>query len=78
MLAWTDVRQESKYAHDLKQLDNGVKVPPSGHKCARCDMDQNLWLNLTDGAIMCGRKNFDGMVFWGCASMRKMTSFCSV
>lgn len=23
-----EVRQESKYAADLKQLDNGVKIPP--------------------------------------------------
>eukprot|EP00123_Amoebidium_parasiticum_P018329 comp24172_c0_seq1/m.44156 comp24172_c0_seq1/g.44156 ORF comp24172_c0_seq1/g.44156 comp24172_c0_seq1/m.44156 type:complete len:877 (-) comp24172_c0_seq1:625-3255(-) len=57
---WTEKRQVSKFASDLKQLDNGVKVPPSGHKCARCDLTNNLWLNLTDGTILCGRKNYDG------------------
>lgn len=50
----------SKYAMDLKQLDNGVKVPPQGWQCAKCDKVGNLWLNLTDGTILCGRKFFDG------------------
>jgi len=51
-------RKESKYAKDLKQLDNGVKIPPSGWKCDKCDLTSNLWLNLTDGKILCGRKQF--------------------
>jgi len=42
------------------QLDNGRKVPPNGWKCEKCDLRENLWLNLTDGAILCGRRNFDG------------------
>lgn len=50
----------SKHAENLKQLDNGVKIPPTGWKCSECDMTQNLWLNLTDGSILCGRKFFDG------------------
>ena len=50
----------SKYAKDLKQLDNGVKIPPKNWKCAECDLTNNLWLNLTDGSILCGRKFFDG------------------
>ncbi|CAG2114220.1 unnamed protein product, partial [Medioppia subpectinata] len=50
----------SKYANDLKQLDNGVKIPPKGWKCEKCDKRDNLWLNLTDGTILCGRKYFDG------------------
>ena len=45
---------------DLKQLDNGVKIPPSGWKCSKCDLTNNLWLNLTDGNIGCGRRYFDG------------------
>lgn len=44
----------------MKQLDNGKKIPPSGWKCAKCDLKQNLWLNLTDGSILCGRKFYDG------------------
>ena len=42
------------------QLDNGVKIPPSGWQCEKCDLTNNLWLNLTDGSILCGRKFFDG------------------
>jgi len=50
----------SQYAQSLKQLDNGVKIPPSGWKCSQCDKTENLWLNLTDGTILCGRRYFDG------------------
>ena len=45
-----------RYAKDLEQLDNGVKIPPKGWKCEKCDLTCNLWLNLTDGSILCGRK----------------------
>ncbi|XP_073118725.1 ubiquitin carboxyl-terminal hydrolase 14 [Henckelia pumila] len=59
--AWTaDTKIISKHAMDLKQLDNGVVVPPSGWKCEKCDKTENLWLNLTDGSILCGRRNWDG------------------
>ena len=33
-----------------------------GWKCSKCDLTENLWLNLTDGSILCGRKYFDGKV----------------
>lgn len=55
-----EVRQVSKYSNDLKQLPNGKKIPPTGWKCEKCDLTNNLWLNLTDGSILCGRKFFDG------------------
>lgn len=29
-------------------------------KCEDCDLCTNLWLNLCDGHIGCGRKNWDG------------------
>ncbi|KAL0320716.1 UNVERIFIED_CONTAM: Ubiquitin carboxyl-terminal hydrolase 14 [Sesamum radiatum] len=59
--AWTaDTKIISKHAMELKQLDNGVIVPPSGWKCEKCDKTDNLWLNLTDGSILCGRRNWDG------------------
>ncbi|XVF19003.1 hypothetical protein REPUB_Repub11eG0073400 [Reevesia pubescens] len=58
--AWTaDKKQISAYAMDLRQIGN-VVVPPSGWKCAKCDKTENLWLNLTDGMILCGRRNWDG------------------
>lgn len=53
-------REVSVHSVSLKQLDNGVKIPPSGWKCAKCDLTNNLWLNLTDGSVLCGRKFFDG------------------
>ena len=45
----------SKYAEGLLQLDNGVKIAKSGWKCEKCDKTKNLWLNLSDGMILCGR-----------------------
>lgn len=63
----------SKFAESLAQLDNGVTIPPrfvvypvftnapfSGHKCYQCDLTTNLWLNLSDGTISCGRRFWDG------------------
>lgn len=59
--AWVaDKKQVSPYATNLLQIDSGVAIPPSGWKCAKCDKTQNLWLNLTDGMILCGRRNWDG------------------
>uniref|UniRef100_A0A182W997 Ubiquitin carboxyl-terminal hydrolase n=1 Tax=Anopheles minimus TaxID=112268 RepID=A0A182W997_9DIPT len=55
-----EIRQVSTHAADLLQLENGKKIPPTGWKCEKCDLTNNLWLNLTDGSIMCGRKFFDG------------------
>ena len=55
-----EFRQPTKHAQALKQLNNGRKIPPSGWKCDECDMTMNLWLNLTDGAILCGRRYHDG------------------
>ncbi|KAG2682055.1 hypothetical protein I3760_11G172800 [Carya illinoinensis] len=59
--AWiADKKQTSSYAVNLLQIDNGVIIPPSGWKCAKCDKKDNLWLNLTNGMILCGRRNWDG------------------
>lgn len=61
LLQWDgEVRAVSKHSNSLKQLDKGVRIPPSGWKCSRCDLTNNLWANLTDGTILCGRKYFDG------------------
>lgn len=59
--SWTaDKKLISEHALTLQQIDSGVIIPPSGWKCAKCDKTENLWLNLTDGMILCGRKNWDG------------------
>uniref|UniRef100_A0A6P7GSY8 Ubiquitin carboxyl-terminal hydrolase n=1 Tax=Diabrotica virgifera virgifera TaxID=50390 RepID=A0A6P7GSY8_DIAVI len=55
-----EVREVSRHALDLKQIDNGKKIPPTGWKCEKCDKTDNLWLNLSDGSILCGRKFYDG------------------
>lgn len=49
-----------RYAEHLLQLDIGKKIPPSGWKCEKCELTTNLWMNLTDGSILCGRRFFDG------------------
>lgn len=53
-------RVVSKHSESLVQLNNGVTISPSGWKCEKCDITEGLWLNLTDGSILCGRKYFDG------------------
>uniref|UniRef100_A0A0N5APM4 Ubiquitin carboxyl-terminal hydrolase n=1 Tax=Syphacia muris TaxID=451379 RepID=A0A0N5APM4_9BILA len=42
------------------QLENNIKIPSSGWKCEcdGCGLTENLWLNLTDGAIKCGRSQY--------------------
>ncbi|CAN6694463.1 unnamed protein product [Malus baccata var. baccata] len=61
LAAWTaEKKQVSAYATNLQQIDNGIIIPSSGWKCCKCDKRENLWLNLTDGMILCGRKNWDG------------------
>uniref|UniRef100_A0A4W6FFE6 Ubiquitin carboxyl-terminal hydrolase 13 n=1 Tax=Lates calcarifer TaxID=8187 RepID=A0A4W6FFE6_LATCA len=58
--SWDEEIQVSRHARSLRQLDNGVRIPPSGWKCQKCEMRENLWLNLTDGAVLCGKWFFDG------------------
>ena len=61
MVGWiANKKQVSGYALNLQQIDNGVQIPPSGWKCAKCDKIYNLWLNLTNGMILYGRQNWDG------------------
>ncbi|XP_077998917.1 ubiquitin carboxyl-terminal hydrolase 5-like [Glandiceps talaboti] len=59
--AWDgEKRVISRHAANLPQHDNGKKVPPKGWKCEMCDKTENLWLNLTDGSVLCGRRYYDG------------------
>ncbi|KAM9951132.1 hypothetical protein ACTFIT_012236 [Dictyostelium discoideum] len=54
----------SAFAESIIQLDNNTKkIDPKGPwRCdiEGCDKVENLWLNLTDGFIGCGRKYADG------------------
>uniref|UniRef100_A0AAY4BAL3 Ubiquitin carboxyl-terminal hydrolase n=1 Tax=Denticeps clupeoides TaxID=299321 RepID=A0AAY4BAL3_9TELE len=58
--SWEEEIQVSKHARSLRQQDSGVRIPPSGWRCSKCEMRENLWLNLTDGSVLCGRWFFDG------------------
>lgn len=52
----------SKYCETLPFVDNGVAISahPSDWKCEKSGDTQNIWLNLSDGYIGGGRKNWDG------------------
>jgi len=64
LTAWEDDEEipVSKYAKDLPFVDNGVKISPDSKswKCEKSGATENLWLNLSDGFIGGGRKNWDG------------------
>ncbi|MEN2496725.1 MAG: Ubiquitin carboxyl-terminal hydrolase 5 [Marteilia pararefringens] len=48
-------------AKELYQIPNPDKLDIEGElKCKKCDLTSNLWINLSDGAILCGRRFFDG------------------
>lgn len=52
----------SKYAAELPFVNNGKQISPdpSDWKCEHSGATENLWLNLSDGYIGGGRKNWDG------------------
>ena len=60
-----DERQVSKHAADLVQIPASLEMKqiisdPSLWKCQLSGARTNLWLNLSDGFIGGGRRNFDG------------------
>ncbi|KOB87721.1 hypothetical protein PFDG_04216 [Plasmodium falciparum Dd2] len=55
---WVNDIKESKYAKDLVQLE-GIKIKNENIHCAVCKSTKNIWLNLSDGYIGCGRKIFN-------------------
>ena len=64
LTAWQDDEEipVSKYCNELPFVDNGVKISPDSKswKCEKSGDTENLWLNLSDGFIGGGRKNWDG------------------
>ena len=62
--AWQDEEEVpvSKYYESLPFVDNGIKISPhfKDWKCEKSGATENLWLNLSDGFIGGGRKNWDG------------------
>ena len=57
-----DELRVSKYAAELKQVADPKKISsnPADWKCEKYGTTENLWLNLSDGFIGGGRKNWDG------------------
>ena len=43
-------------------VDQGYKVSPNKNdwRCESCGAKENLWFNLSDGYMGCGRKQYDG------------------
>lgn len=64
LTAWQDDEEIpiSKYYENLPFVDNGVTISPDpkAWKCEKSGATENLWLNLSDGFIGGGRKNWDG------------------
>ncbi|KAL1233851.1 Ubiquitin carboxyl-terminal hydrolase [Trichinella pseudospiralis] len=71
---WDGTMLKDTIHTNLLQLDNPPKIPPSGWRCQAegCDKTDNLWLNLTDGMIFCGRKLWDG----GGGNNHSMDHYC--
>eukprot|EP01094_Clydonella_sp_ATCC50884_P009680 TRINITY_DN1922_c0_g1_i1.p1 TRINITY_DN1922_c0_g1~~TRINITY_DN1922_c0_g1_i1.p1 ORF type:complete len:733 (-),score=259.02 TRINITY_DN1922_c0_g1_i1:115-2280(-) len=60
---WEEKRAPSRYADALIQLPDPPPISqhPDSWACGcGCGLKQNLWLNLSDGYIGGGRKNWDG------------------
>uniref|UniRef100_A0A672HI28 Ubiquitin carboxyl-terminal hydrolase n=1 Tax=Salarias fasciatus TaxID=181472 RepID=A0A672HI28_SALFA len=51
--------QVSDQFHMLSESDF-PSLRPSGWRCEVCDLQENLWMNLTDGKVLCGRRYFNG------------------
>jgi ubiquitin carboxyl-terminal hydrolase 5/13 len=64
LTAWQDDEEipVTKYFDALPFVDNGVTISPDPKhwKCQKSGATENLWLNLSDGYIGGGRKNWDG------------------
>lgn len=62
--AWemdADERPVSKYASSLVQEPaKPISMDPTSWECGLTGSRENLWLNLSDGFIGSGRRNFDG------------------
>merc|ERR1712228_87191 len=69
--AWEQEKKESKHSESLQQLDD-LSCRPSPNredwKCSVCGKTENLWFNLSDGFIGCGRKHWDGTGGCGAAA----------
>ena len=61
-VTWEAEVKDSRYAETLVQLPATKKISPnpSDWVCEESGMRENLWLNLSDGHIGSGRRQYDG------------------
>ena len=61
-IGWEHEIKPSKYADGLVQLPphKAISPDPSTWVCEESGMRENLWLNLSDGHIGSGRRQWDG------------------
>ena len=52
-----EIVEETPLSENLVQLHIDKAIPYEGWECEMegCKINESLWLNLSDGAIMCGR-----------------------
>ncbi|KAF0989791.1 hypothetical protein HZS_3448 [Henneguya salminicola] len=61
VIPWSDSEVTlSKHSENLYQISEPPKLNQKGWKCRDCALETNLWLNLSDGVICCGRSYHDG------------------
>ncbi|KAL5368335.1 UBP zn finger and UBA domain-containing protein [Cryptosporidium parvum] len=56
LVAWAEERKVSRHAENLFQVSSPKQISPKGWTCETCGASTNLWLNLSDGFIGCGRR----------------------
>ncbi|KAH8582273.1 UBP5 like deubiquitinating enzyme with a UB hydrolase domain and two UBA domains [Cryptosporidium sp. chipmunk genotype I] len=56
LVSWAEERKVSRHAENLFQVSSPKQIPPKGWTCEICGAGTNLWLNLSDGFIGCGRR----------------------
>ncbi len=66
---------DSPFAEFLPQMDVTKEIPYEGWTCEEpgCDRVENLWMNLSDGVVMCGRYGRSSSanqpnLLWDCAT----------
>ena len=59
---WKEELKKTLYSDALIQnvCLEPISSDPAKWRCGACGAKSNLWLNLSDGYVGCGRKNFDG------------------
>lgn len=57
---WELELKECNCVKNLDQSEAKVVTSMEDAKCNDCDLRTNLWMNMHDGHLGCGRKYFDG------------------